>query len=47
MVGDRYRDIEAGARVGVRGILVGEEETVNYQPRVADLRAAAQLILSA
>lgn len=47
MVGDRYRDIEAGARVGVRGILVGEGETVNYQPRVADLRAAAQLILSA
>ena len=45
MVGDRYRDIEAGHRVGVRGIMVGATEAVNFQPRVADLRAATQLIL--
>lgn len=47
MVGDRYRDIQAGQKAGVRGILVGEEETTNYQPRVADLPAAVQLILQA
>ena len=46
MVGDRYRDMEAGMKAGVRGIMVGETEAVNYQPYVADLRAAVQLILS-
>ena len=46
MVGDRYRDIEAGAKAGVRGIMVGATEAVVYQPRVTDLRAATQLILS-
>ncbi|MBO0360067.1 HAD family hydrolase [Hymenobacter sp. BT186] len=47
MVGDRYRDMQAGHKVGVRSILVGEEETTEYQPRVADLSAAVQLILQA
>ena len=28
IVGDRLRDMAAGAAIGVRGILVGEEETV-------------------
>ncbi|WP_426492760.1 D-glycero-alpha-D-manno-heptose-1,7-bisphosphate 7-phosphatase [Hymenobacter sp. 102] len=46
MVGDRLRDIEAGQRVGVRGILVGPEEQAGYQPHVADLRAATDLILA-
>lgn len=46
MVGDRYRDMEAGQKAGVRSILVGDEE-VEYQPRVKDLPAAVQLILSA
>ena len=45
IVGDRYRDIEAGARMGVRGILVGETEGVEFAPRVADLRAATDVIL--
>ncbi|MBJ6111419.1 HAD family hydrolase [Hymenobacter sp. BT523] len=46
LVGDRLRDIEAGAAVGVRGILVGEEEA-GFAPHVADLRAATALILNA
>jgi D-glycero-D-manno-heptose 1,7-bisphosphate phosphatase len=46
LVGDRARDIEAGARLGVPGILVGHSEPVNYSPRVADLRAATELILT-
>ena len=45
IVGDRARDLEAGARVGVRGILVGHSEAVAYAPRVADLAAATELIL--
>ena len=45
LVGDRARDMEAGARLGVRGILVGHAEPVAYSPRVADLRAATELIL--
>ncbi|RYY18568.1 MAG: HAD family hydrolase [Cytophagaceae bacterium] len=45
LVGDRARDLEAGARVGVRGILVGHSEAVAYAPRVADLAAATALIL--
>ncbi|TGD79927.1 D-glycero-alpha-D-manno-heptose-1,7-bisphosphate 7-phosphatase [Hymenobacter wooponensis] len=45
MIGDRHRDIQAGAKAGVRGILVGHSETVEYQPRVADLPAATELIL--
>ena len=46
LVGDRARDLEAGAKVGVRGILVGHSEEVAYAPRVADLAAATELILS-
>ena len=45
LVGDRARDLQAGARLGVRGILVGQSEPVAYEPRVADLRAATDLIL--
>jgi D-glycero-D-manno-heptose 1,7-bisphosphate phosphatase len=45
IVGDRARDLAAGARVGVRGILVGHSEAVDYSPRVADLAAATKLIL--
>ena len=44
MVGDRLRDMEAGANVGVRGILVGEED-VDFTPHVADLQAATDIIL--
>ena len=46
MVGDRYRDMEAGKKAGVRSILVGDAEAVHYQPRVKDLPAAVQLILN-
>ncbi|WP_426060273.1 D-glycero-alpha-D-manno-heptose-1,7-bisphosphate 7-phosphatase [Hymenobacter sp. B1770] len=45
IVGDRYRDMEAGAKVGVRGILVGETEVAAFAPRVADLQAATEVIL--
>ena len=47
LVGDRYRDIEAGNRAGVRGILVDDTDPIPYQPRVADLAAATQLIVNA
>ena len=46
IVGDRARDLEAGARVGVRGILVGHTEVLDYEPRAADLPAATKIILS-
>ncbi|MFD2785632.1 D-glycero-alpha-D-manno-heptose-1,7-bisphosphate 7-phosphatase [Hymenobacter rubripertinctus] len=46
LVGDRLRDIAAGHRIGVRGILVGPDEADGYQPHVADLRAATDLILA-
>lgn len=46
LVGDRARDLEAGANVGVRGILVGHSEPLAYSPRVADLREATQIMLS-
>ena len=46
IVGDRLRDMQAGAAVGMRGILVGEEENgEGFAPHVADLRAATALIL--
>ncbi|MBF9237137.1 HAD family hydrolase [Hymenobacter sp. BT683] len=46
IVGDRLRDMQAGAKVGVRGVLVGEEENAEgFVPHVADLRAATELIL--
>jgi D-glycero-D-manno-heptose 1,7-bisphosphate phosphatase len=47
IVGDRLRDMQAGERVGVRGILVGHEETAEFNPRVADLLAATNIILRA
>ncbi|MCB2411185.1 D-glycero-alpha-D-manno-heptose-1,7-bisphosphate 7-phosphatase [Hymenobacter lucidus] len=46
IVGDRLRDLEAGARVGVRGILVGEGEEARPERYASDLRAATDLILS-
>jgi len=45
IIGDRARDLEAGAKVGVRGILVGHSEEVAFSPRVANLVAATELIL--
>jgi len=46
IVGDRLRDLEAGQKVGVKGILVGNAEPV---PKgilyAADLSRAAQLIM--
>ncbi|GAC1600721.1 MAG: D-glycero-beta-D-manno-heptose 1,7-bisphosphate 7-phosphatase [Hymenobacter sp.] len=45
IVGDRYRDMEAGAKMGVRGIMVGATEAVDFEPRVLDLRAATAIIL--
>ena len=46
IVGDRLRDMQAGAALGVRGILVGGQENAEgFAPYVADLRAAAALIL--
>ena len=45
IVGDRARDLQAGARVGVRGILVGPAEPTAYAPHVANLAAATELIL--
>lgn len=47
MVGDRLRDMAAGARLGARGILVGHTEAADYAPRAADLPAAAEIILAA
>ena len=47
IVGDRLSDMQAGAAVGVRGILVGKEENgEGFAPHVADLRAATAVILS-
>lgn len=47
VVGDRYRDMEAGANIGIRGIMVGETEVVDFRPHVADLQAATDIILGA
>ena len=47
VVGDRLRDMEAGAKLGIRGIMVGATEDVDFAPRVADLRAATDIILGA
>jgi D-glycero-D-manno-heptose 1,7-bisphosphate phosphatase len=46
LVGDRARDLQAAAKVNVRAILVGEEEPLAYEPRVAHLGLAAELILA-
>ncbi|OON68429.1 D-glycero-alpha-D-manno-heptose-1,7-bisphosphate 7-phosphatase [Hymenobacter sp. CRA2] len=45
LVGDRARDLQAAAKVGVRAILVGHEEPLTYEPRVENLAAATDLIL--
>ena len=46
IVGDRLRDMQAGASIGVRGVLVGEQENAEgFAPHVADLRAATSVIL--
>ncbi|MCB2377566.1 HAD family hydrolase [Hymenobacter sp. BT635] len=45
IIGDRLRDLQAGAKVGVRGILVGEGEEPRPELYAADLRAATDLIL--
>ncbi|GAB3326711.1 D-glycero-alpha-D-manno-heptose-1,7-bisphosphate 7-phosphatase [Hymenobacter humi] len=45
VVGDRFRDMEAGAKIGVRGILVGATEAVDFTPRALDLQAATDMIL--
>lgn len=47
MVGDRERDIVAGAAVGAKTILVGEEGTAHTPiHRAKDLAEAADIILS-
>ena len=46
LVGDRLRDMEAAARFGARGILVGDSEPAAYQPRRPTLVEATELILS-
>ena len=45
MVGDRLRDMEAAARLGIPGIFVGHTETVDFPVRAADLAGATDLIL--
>ncbi|TGE15831.1 D-glycero-alpha-D-manno-heptose-1,7-bisphosphate 7-phosphatase [Hymenobacter elongatus] len=45
IVGDRLRDLAAGATVGVRGILVGEGEEPRPELYASDLRAATSIIL--
>jgi D-glycero-D-manno-heptose 1,7-bisphosphate phosphatase len=48
LVGDRARDLEAAARVGVPGILVGQAEPVGGNVRrAANLAGATNLILGA
>ncbi|SHJ63599.1 D-alpha,beta-D-heptose 1,7-bisphosphate phosphatase [Hymenobacter daecheongensis DSM 21074] len=46
MLGDRARDLEAGARAGVRGLFIGSTETLDFEPRAADLSGAVDIILS-
>jgi len=47
LVGDRWRDIEAGQGAGCTPVLVGESDDAGgtFQHRAADLRAAADIIL--
>ncbi len=45
MVGDRLRDMEAAARLGIPGIFVGHTETVDFPVRAADLAGATDFIL--
>ncbi|GAA4364646.1 hypothetical protein GCM10023185_34340 [Hymenobacter saemangeumensis] len=47
IVGDRLRDMEAGAKVDVRGILVGHQTgPVEFAPYVQNLQAATDVILA-
>lgn len=46
IIGDRLRDLEAGAKVGIPGIFVGRTETADYQPYHPDLPAAVDFILA-
>src|SRR5690606_30346690 len=47
LIGDRMRDIQAAEKVGVKGILVGEEHAAATDPiQKTDLLAAAHYILS-
>ncbi len=46
IVGDRPRDLEAGAGAGVRGILVGNPEPPASGLHAPDLAGATELILS-
>jgi len=45
IVGDRLRDMQAGARLGIRGILVGHTEVWAHTPYAVDLAAATDIIL--
>ena len=45
IVGDRLRDMQAGARLGIRGILVGHTEVGAHTPYAVDLVAATNIIL--
>ena len=44
-VGDKKRDLQAAAKVNVKAILVGEEETYAHPFRETDLLAAARFIM--
>lgn len=46
LIGDRKRDLQAAAKLGVKSILVGEEETYPHPLREKDLLAAARFILA-
>ena len=46
LVGDKKRDLQAAAKVNVKSILVGEEETYEAEVRKKDLFAAARFIIS-
>ncbi|QHL87071.1 HAD-IIIA family hydrolase [Nibribacter ruber] len=47
MVGDQLRDMQAAQKVGVKGILVGEQHALDtYAMQVKDLAEAAHLILA-
>ncbi|MGC3989247.1 MAG: HAD-IIIA family hydrolase [Chthoniobacteraceae bacterium] len=47
MIGDSWRDIDAGAAAGVRNLLIGESELKKAEPaaRVIDLQEAVELVL--
>jgi len=47
MIGDSWRDIDAGAAAGVRNLLIGDSELKKAQPaaRLIDLKEAVELVL--